>query len=38
MPFEQVLREVVRDEEVLSRAFEMLGIRPEPESSGSEPS
>jgi type VI secretion system protein ImpA len=36
MPFEQVLREVVRDEEVLSRAFEMLGIRTE--SSDSEPS
>jgi type VI secretion system protein ImpA len=33
MPFEQVLREVVRDEDVLMRAFEMLGIRPE----GSEP-
>jgi type VI secretion system protein ImpA len=34
MPFEQVLREVVRDEGVLTRAFEMLGIRNEPEGSG----
>ena len=33
LPFEQVLREVVRDEGVLMRVWEMLGIGPE--SSGS---
>jgi type VI secretion system protein ImpA len=33
LPFEQVLREVVQDEGVLTRVWEMLGIRPE--SSGS---
>jgi type VI secretion system protein ImpA len=35
MPFEQVLREVVQDEGVLTRAFDMLGIRSEPEGAGS---
>jgi type VI secretion system protein ImpA len=35
MPFEHVLREVVQDESVLRRAFEMLGIRPEGSDSGS---
>ncbi len=35
MPFEPVLREVVQDENVLKRTFEMLGIRPEGPDSGS---
>ena len=34
MPFEQVLREVVRDEGVLAHVWDVLGIRTEPESSG----